>query len=281
MYGLSWIQCKIEYEKLYVIIEDEESGFEFWRYPKFVKKNFISSLNNKKLFIGESLYDERFIKYINLTEYGFNITENGRFYDRKHVYTVAEEKDANHLQYIYLEKKEGYFRRNFYKDNGNNDRSIDVENISNAQYVQFKCEENYGYYIEDEFDSIVKKSNITVYDGKKLYVGDSIISKDNICRDKTKFSITPLVVNGFNIFENFSKKIGEYGKLPSSMSLRCDQKSSNTFFAIYNDDDTNEMIDKVMNKCRRDDKLISNTDYNKNFCLNNSLIGANDMSCLT
>jgi len=91
---------------------------------------------------------------------------------------------------------------------------------------------------------------------------------------------SPLTIDGVDIFKNFDKKMQKIGKLPKSMSLRCDQHGSNTFLAIYNDD-TDEIIDEVLDRCRIDDNLISNTDYNRDLCLNNSLVGSNGMKCLT
>ncbi|KAG4091615.1 hypothetical protein H8356DRAFT_1407773 [Neocallimastix lanati (nom. inval.)] len=61
-----------------------------------------------------------------------------------------------------------------------------------------------------------------------------------------KFSHRPLVINGNSVFQDIP---AEYiNNPPKSISLRCDQVEANTFLALYNDDN-NQIIDKVMDKC--------------------------------
>ncbi|OUM70080.1 hypothetical protein PIROE2DRAFT_56972 [Piromyces sp. E2] len=297
------LKCKYENDKLYAIIEDENKK-EYWRYPKIEKKNFISSVTMEKLYVGEKLYDVNMDKYFNLTDCGISV--NG-----KHIYKVAEEDDNDHFQSIYIEKRkdDNVFQVQFIKDHGKGE-PIRVSNVANAEFAELRYEEKLGFYIIDSFGNILMKSKLNVYDDKNKFtfdmeflVGDSIKSSKGITcaylRDDYKFfvgekeisgnvykielknSLSPLTVNGLEIFKNFRKKINNNnGNLPKSMSLRCEQVNQYTFFAIYNDD-TNTVIDEVMNKCRRDDRLISNDDYNQELCLMNSLVSSTGSSCLS
>jgi len=229
------MQCKMENGKLYVTIEDEENGKEYWRYPSILKRNSISSLNEEKWFVGESLYDERYDNYVNLTEYGilaYNITENDQFYNQKLILQIADKKDKNLLQYLYWEKKKGSFQLNVFKDDGHSDTIIEVENISNAQYVLLKFNEKYGYYIEDEFGNILKKSNSTDNDNNHNNNKNKINSNTFYSNINDGNNVK---INKFNVGQKIMCENEDYGLI---------LKKSGFMYRYIEDNEKNEKLFK-------------------------------------
>jgi len=290
------LKCIFERNKvMYAVINDEE-GNEYWRYPALEKKQILSTRENydeetriyapDNLYVGELLYNSAFQECFKLTEKGIQFNYNNHTY-----YEPDKGKGLNNkLRYINFQKEKDTFNLVYTLD-GDNTYITKIPNKVNADYAEIRCDLEYGFYVKDSNGNRLRNmitktydaNNLFTYD-KVLYPGDKIIDKDgtecaNISVTDYKFfsyekvynlqlnindMSAPLVINGNSVFQDIP---AEYiTKPPKSISLRCDQVEANTFLALY-DDDNNQIIDKVMDKCREHQNYLLNKKYNNEICL--------------
>ncbi|ORX63281.1 hypothetical protein BCR32DRAFT_287887, partial [Anaeromyces robustus] len=304
-----YLTCIIEYEGFYAIIKNEE-GEEQWRYPDLNMKKYISLEKNSYLLTGEYLYDEK------RNEKCLQLAQDGIIFNESYlIKTCNNEYDysCNSNRRLYLEDRNSQFAIVFSQDNNKLERILINKKIDTTD-IKLKCDLKLGLYVSAYDSNNSKDTGKIIYKKKTfsyekfttddtLYIGDKIIYKDktpcawidenanfyigerlissNVYEIKLTHSVRPLMVNSINLFSDLEND--PTFDFTKNMSLRCEQSGTEIYLALY-DDDSNTIIDEILNKCRKNKYYITNEKNNNEICIGYPLYNEHnsyDESCLS